>query len=105
VSIVPIYGKALAVKRGVERTVTIEKVDVALRISRQSCSRHPNSPFVAVRRDVQHGCLCQGQDVVAHQPASVGAKVAMRGERDIDDPPSSSRPARSANCPGAKMTM
>src|SRR5271166_2187738 len=54
VSIVAIDRKALAIERSVKRTIRIKKVDVALRIARQSSSCHPDGALVAVWSDVQN---------------------------------------------------
>ena len=84
VAVVAVDGKALRVQGGVEGAVGIEEVDVAGGIGRQPVAGHPDRALIAVGSDVDHRSLRQRAGVVGHQPAGVGAIIAVRGERDVD---------------------
>ena len=81
---------AVAVGRGVgtgdvKGPVARRQVDGPEAVRREACAAHPDSTRSAVRRGVEHGDLRQGLSVIADEPAVIGAVVAMRSPRDIDD--------------------
>ncbi len=79
-----IRGHAVRVQGGVKGSIGIEEIDIPACVGSQSGARHPDGAFAAIRRQVEHAGLREGRLAVSHEPAGVGALIAVRGPREVD---------------------
>ena len=68
----------------VERSVAGKRVQISVRIRRQSSARLPDAAQTAVRRRVVDHDLLQRRRVVAEDPPVIRALIAVRGPCDVD---------------------